>query len=80
MSMITTVRSKLLARKGSWPAICEEAGVSYSWLTKYAQGKITNPGSRQLEAVSRCLGDAGNQLPVDVSAGAGHQGTEAGHG
>ncbi|NMU88601.1 hypothetical protein HGQ98_01690 [Achromobacter ruhlandii] len=68
MSMITTVRSQLLARKGSWPAICEKAGVSYSWLTKYAQGKITNPGSRQLEAVSRCLGEAGTQQPTDLSA------------
>lgn len=70
MSMITTVRSQLLARKGSWPAICEKAGVSYSWLTKYAQGKITNPGSRQLEAVSRCLGEADTQPPTDLTAGA----------
>ncbi|CAB3660248.1 hypothetical protein LMG26696_03332 [Achromobacter pulmonis] len=70
MSMITTVRSQLLARKGSWPAICEEAGVSYSWLTKYAQGKITNPGSRQLEAVSRCLGGAGAQAPANPPAAA----------
>ncbi|MFY1915851.1 hypothetical protein ACOTB6_30200 [Achromobacter xylosoxidans] len=68
MSMITTVRSQLLARKGSWPAICEKAGVSYSWLTKYAQGKITNPGSRQLEAVSRCLGEEGTQPPTDLPA------------
>ena len=71
MSMITTVRSQLLARKGSWPAICDRAGVSYSWLTKYAQGKITNPGSRQLEAVARCLENSGDQavavVPTDTA-------------
>ncbi|SSW67260.1 hypothetical protein AVE30378_02531 [Achromobacter veterisilvae] len=75
MSMITTVRSQLLARKGSWPAICDRAGVSYSWLTKYAQGKITNPGSRQLEAVARCLESSNEQAaavaPVEHREG-GH--------
>lgn len=55
MSLISDVRTKLIKKKGAWPAISRQAGVSYSWLTKFAQGKIENPGARQLESVAACL-------------------------
>ena len=38
------LKAALDARKGDWPAVAHDAGVSYSWLTKYAAGKIGNPG------------------------------------
>ena len=30
--------------KGDWVALASESGVSYSWLTKFAQGHIPNAG------------------------------------
>lgn len=49
MSLITSVRTELAARKGDWPDICKHTGVSYSWLTKFAQGRNDNPGVKTLE-------------------------------
>lgn len=34
----------LKARKGDWPAVVVASGVSYSWLSKFVNGHITNPG------------------------------------
>lgn len=34
----------LNARKGDWLAVAAESGVSYSWLSKFANGHIENPG------------------------------------
>ena len=49
MSLVATVRTELLARKGDWPAICTQTQLSYWWLTKFAQGRIDNPGVLKLE-------------------------------
>jgi len=38
------VRSALVARKGDWQRIAEQSGVSYSWLSKFVNGHIDNPG------------------------------------
>lgn len=51
MSLITTVRTELIARKGEWPGICAKTGLSYWWLTKVAQGRIRSPGVVKLEAL-----------------------------
>ncbi|AOI70857.1 hypothetical protein [Burkholderia ubonensis] len=53
MSLITLVKTELLARKGEWPRICSETGVSYWWLTKFAQGRIDNPGVLVLEKLQK---------------------------
>lgn len=34
----------LEARRGDWQAVAEASGVSYSWLSKFANGHIPNPG------------------------------------
>ena len=34
----------LEARRGQWQDIAKESGVSYSWLSKFANGHIPNPG------------------------------------
>lgn len=49
MSLITSIRTELLARKGSWRKICSDTKLSYWWLTKFAQGRISNPGAVNLE-------------------------------
>lgn len=38
------VLALLNARKGDWQAVAEASGVSYSWLSKFANGHIGNPG------------------------------------
>lgn len=40
----TQVRALLESRRGEWPAIAEGSNVSYSWLSKFANGHIPNPG------------------------------------
>lgn len=38
-------------RRGQWMAVCNATGLSYSWLTKLAQGQITNPTIQRLQAL-----------------------------
>jgi len=40
----TEIREALEARKGDWAAISAGANVSYSWLSKFVNGHIENPG------------------------------------
>jgi hypothetical protein len=51
MSIITSIRAELLARKGTWRDICNDTHLSYWWLTKFAQGRISNPGATNLEVL-----------------------------
>jgi transcriptional regulator with XRE-family HTH domain len=39
-----SVLELLKARKGDWPRVVADSGVSYSWLSKFVNGHITNPG------------------------------------
>lgn len=34
----------LQARRGDWQAVAAASGVSYSWLSKFVNGHIANPG------------------------------------
>jgi len=52
---LETIRGELNARKGQWPAICERTGLDYSWLQKFAQGRIKNPGYGKIDSLSRDL-------------------------
>ncbi|HDR9028734.1 TPA: hypothetical protein QDB14_002933 [Burkholderia vietnamiensis] len=51
MSLVTTIRDELVARKGEWPNVCRQTNLSYWWVTKFAQGRIENPGVRKLETL-----------------------------
>lgn len=51
------LRAQLAERKGEWPAIAERAGVSYSWLCKFAVGRIDNPGYDSLKRLNGALSD-----------------------
>ena len=44
----TKVRSLLELRRGNWQAIATASDVSYSWLSKFVNGHIENPGYRTL--------------------------------
>lgn len=38
------VRNALVSRRGEWQVIAKQAGISYSWLSKFVNGRIPNPG------------------------------------
>ena len=49
------IRNRLAARKGGWLEIAERAGVSHSWMSKFMNGHIKNPGIRTLEKLDQAL-------------------------
>ena len=38
------LKALLVRRRGDWAEIAAGSGVSYSWLSKFANGHIPNPG------------------------------------
>lgn len=49
MTTVQSIRSRLQARRGEWPAIAEATGLSYWWVMKVAQGQIKEPGISKAE-------------------------------
>jgi hypothetical protein len=49
MDTCSQVRTALQSRRGDWPALCEATGLSYWWVTKFAQGRIREPGLSKIE-------------------------------
>lgn len=43
------IRDALEARRGDWPAIARHSNVSYSWISKFVNGHIDNPGYETLK-------------------------------
>ena len=50
-----SVSALLKARKGDWAAISQQADVSYSWLSKFVNGHIPNPGYATLARLHKLL-------------------------
>jgi len=48
-SLDTDVRAALEQRRGDWQTIAKESGVSYSWISKFVNGHIPNPGFTTLK-------------------------------
>jgi hypothetical protein len=49
------VKDLLVKHKGHWQTVVDEAKVSHSWLSKFVNGHIPNPGYPQLKRVHDCL-------------------------
>lgn len=49
------LREALESRRGDWPAISERSQVSYSWLSKFVNGHIPNPGYETLKKLHAAL-------------------------
>lgn len=49
------IRKRLAASKGDWSGIALRAGVSHSWMSKFMNGHIHNPGIRTLEKLDAAL-------------------------
>lgn len=55
------IRAQLEQRRGEWPEIAKRSGVSHSWLSKFTNHRIPNPGLRTLEKLAAVLSDAVTQ-------------------
>jgi hypothetical protein len=51
MDTVQALRKELADRRGIWREICAATGLSYWWLTKFAQGRIGEPGLSKIEAL-----------------------------
>lgn len=49
------LREALESRRGDWPAISERSQVSYSWLSKFVNGHIPNPGYETLKKLHAAI-------------------------
>lgn len=58
--------AKLHSRRGNWPAIARRAGVSYSWIVKFANAKIPDPRLGSLERLQAAL-DSPSAAPSEAS-------------
>ena len=54
-SLDTIVRAALVRRKGEWQVIADESGISYSWLSKFVNEHIENPGFGTLKKLHEYL-------------------------
>lgn len=52
----TAIKSQLELRRGEWLEIANKAGVSHSWISKFVNGHIPNPGYATLLKLSDALG------------------------
>lgn len=60
------VRALIDKHRGQWKAIEAATGVSYSWLSKFARGKILNPGYATLKRLHSILTDMPAPPPPPV--------------
>lgn len=49
------VKAALSARKGQWEEVATQTGVSYSWISKFMNGHIKNPGFATLKSLHSVL-------------------------
>lgn len=51
----TAIKSQLELRRGEWLDVAKQAGVSHSWISKFVNGHIPNPGYGTLVKLSDVL-------------------------
>ena len=49
------IKALLHERRGDWQAVADGSGVSYSWLSKFVNGHIENPGYGTLRKLEQYL-------------------------
>jgi transcriptional regulator with XRE-family HTH domain len=55
MDRIETARRKVNEHKGRYAEIAKSLGVSIVWVSKFAQGRLDEPGARKFEKLERWL-------------------------
>lgn len=62
----TAIKGRLEKRRGEWQEIAKQSGVSHSWISKFMNGHIPNPGYATLVKLSAVLSRA--RKPAAVPA------------
>lgn len=57
------LRERTLQVKGSYPRFCQETGIDYSWLSKFANGRL-NPTQASLESLEKALDQWSAPAPI----------------
>ena len=76
------VRAQLLERRGEWPKIAKQADVSHSWISKFVNKRIPNPGYATLARLREFMNSEQNQPPAlsqQAQAAIKNEVTEAAH-
>lgn len=60
------VRDLLGARKGEWQSVASKAGISYSWLSKFFNGHIDNPGYQTLRTLHAVLVKSAEEIAPEA--------------
>ena len=63
VALDTEVRTLLEAKRGDWQDVAKRAEVSYSWLSKFVNGHIPNPGYATLKRLHDALSPAPTPAP-----------------
>jgi transcriptional regulator with XRE-family HTH domain len=63
------VLALLDARRGDWQAVATASGVSYSWLSKFSNGHIENPG---FETLKKLHAELTKVTPATATEGQAH--------
>ena len=58
------VRALLLERRGEWPVVAKQAKVSHSWISKFVNGHIPNPGYATLSRLHENMPSIEKQAPA----------------
>ena len=58
------VRAQLLERRGEWPNIAKQADVSHSWISKFVNKRIPNPGYATLARLSEFMNSEQKHPPA----------------
>ncbi|SHT51348.1 Uncharacterised protein [Mycobacteroides abscessus subsp. abscessus] len=74
-----SVRNLLLARRGEWADIANSSQVSHSWMSKFVNGHIPNPGYATLSRLAASLGLLGDDVASVEQLATDGQPQEAGH-
>lgn len=71
------VKQLLGDRKGDWQVVATESGVSYSWISKFMNERIGNPGLGTLRKLMKYLSQDQTELASQVNAHQSRQQEEA---
>ena len=58
------VRAQLLERRGEWPNIAKQADVSHSWISKFVNKRIPNPGYATLARLNEFMNSEEKHPPA----------------
>ena len=76
------VRAQLLERRGEWPNIAKQADVSHSWISKFANKRIPNPGYATLARLNEFMSSEQKHPPAltqKAQAAINSESSEAAH-